>query len=157
MLDWNKIKNRTSELFGEAGRKLRQYTPESFSKEKKFVNALVLSMALMTMADKKAETEEIIASIDLINDIDEINDLNLTTEAIELYEFHIEEMSKAIESKTKWILMEAKLLSELGKMKAYPEYPPMIEALIAHIAQSDGNLDPLEVEMQNKILNAIKQ
>ena len=157
MLDWNKIKNRTSEFFGEAGRKLRQYTPESFSKEKKFVNALVVSMALMTMADKKAETEEIIASIDLINDIDEINDLNLTTEAIELYEFHIEEMSKAIESKTKWILMEAKLLSELGKMKAYPEYPPMIEALIAHIAQSDGNLDPLEVEMQNKILNAIKQ
>jgi len=157
MLDWNKIKNRTSEFFGEAGRKFRQYTPESFSKEKKFVNALVVSMALMTMADKKAETEEIIASIDLINDIDEINDLNLTTEAIELYEFHIEEMSKAIESKTKWILMEAKLLSELGKMKAYPEYPPMIEALIAHIAQSDGNLDPLEVEMQNKILNAIKQ
>ncbi len=157
MLDWNKIKNRTSEFFGEAGRKLRQYTPESFSKEKKFVNALVVSMALMTMADKKAETEEIIASIDLINDIDEIKDLNLTTEAIELYEFHIEEMSKAIESKTKWLLMEAKLLSELGKMKAYPEYPPMIEALIAHIAQSDGNLDPLEVEMQNKILNAIKQ
>ncbi len=156
MLDWNKIKSKTSELYGEAGKKFRQYTPESFSKEKKFVNSLVVSMALMTMADKKADTQEIIAALELINDIDEINDLNLTTEAIELYEFHIEEMSKAVESPTKWILMEAKLLSELGKMKAYPEYPPMIEALIAHIAQSDGNLDPLEVEMQDKILRAIK-
>jgi len=156
MLDWNKIKSKTSELYGEAGKKFRQYTPESFSKEKKFVNSLVLSMALMTMADKKAETEEIIASLDLIKDIDEINDLELTTEAIELYEFHIEEMSKVVDSQTKWIIMEAKLLSELTKMKAYPEYPPMIEALIAHIAQSDGNLDQSEIEMQNKILSAIK-
>ncbi|SFV57678.1 hypothetical protein MNB_SV-9-691 [hydrothermal vent metagenome] len=156
MLDWDKIKSKTSELYGEAGKKFRQYTPESFSKEKKFVNSLVLSMALMTMADKKAETEEIIASLDLIKDIDEINDLELTTEAIELYEFHIEEMSKVVDSQTKWIIMEAKLLSELTKMKAYPEYPPMIEALIAHIAQSDGNLDQSEIEMQNKILSAIK-
>lgn len=156
MLDWDKIKSKTSELYGEAGKKFRQYTPESFSKEKKFVNALVVSMALMTMADKKAETQEIITALDLIKDIDEINDLNLTTEAIELYEFHIEEMSKAVENTTKWILMEAKLLSELGKMKAYPEYPPMIEALIAHIAQSDGHLDPLEEAMQKKILSAIK-
>ncbi len=156
MLDWNQIKSKTSELYGEAGKKFRQYTPESFSKEKKFVNSLVVSMALMTMADKKAETQEIIATLELINEIDEINDLNLTTEAIELYEFHIEEMSKAVESTTKWIMMEAKLLSELSKMKAYPEYPPMIEALIAHIAQSDGNLDPSEIEMQKKILSAIK-
>ncbi len=156
MLDWNKIKSKTSELYGEAGRKFRQYTPESFSKEKKFVNSLVVSMALMTMADKKADTQEIITALDLIKDIDEINDLNLTTEAIELYEFHIEELSKVVDSPTKWILMEAKLLSELGKMKAYSEYPPMIEALVAHIAQSDGHLDETEVEMQNKILNAIR-
>ena len=156
MLDWNKIKSKTSELYGEAGRKFRQYTPESFSKEKKFVNSLVVSMALMTMADKKADTQEIITALDLIKDIDEINDLNLTTEAIELYEFHIEELSKVVDSPTKWILMEAKLLSELGKMKAYSEYPPMIEALVAHIAQSDGHLDETEVQMQNKILNAIR-
>ncbi len=156
MLDWDKIKNKTSELYGEAGKKFRQYTPESFSKEKKFVNSLVVSMALMTMADKKADTQEIITALELINDIDEINDLDLTTEAIELYEFHIEEMSKVVGSPTKWILMEAKLLSELSKMKAYPEYPPMIEALINHIAQSDGNLDSTEIEMQKKILSAIK-
>ncbi|MDQ7046941.1 MAG: hypothetical protein Q9M39_04735 [Sulfurovum sp.] len=156
MLDWNKIKERSSELLGEAGKKFRQYTPESFSKEKKFVNSLVVSMALMTMADRKADTQEIITALDLIKDIDEINDLDLTTEAIELYEFHIEELSKVVDNATKFILMEAKLLSELAKMKAYPEYPPMIEALIAHIAQSDGNLDSTEVEMQKKILDAIK-
>ncbi len=50
-------------------------------------------------------------ALDLIKDIDEIKDLNLTTEAIELYEFHIGELSKVVENHTKWILMEAKLLS----------------------------------------------
>lgn len=155
MLDWNKIKERSKELLGEAGRKFRQYTPESFSKEKKFVNSLVISMALMTMADKKAETEEVVAAIDLIKDIEEINDLNLTTEAIELYEFHVEELSQVVDNPTKWILAEAKLLSELNKIKAYPEYPPMIKTLIEYIAQSDGNLDSTEVEMQKKILDAI--
>jgi len=155
MLDWDKIKDKSSKLLGDAGRKFRQYTPESFSKEKKFVNALVSSMALMTMADKKAETQEVITSIDLIKDIEEIQDLDLVTMAIELYEFHIEELSKNVDSPTKWILTEAKLLSELGKMKAYPEYPPMIEALIAHIAQSDGNLAPEETQMQEKILKAL--
>jgi len=156
MLDWNKIKSKSSELLGEATKKFKQYTPESFSKEKKFVNSLVVSMALMTMADKKAETEEIVAALELIKDIDEINELELTTEAIELYEFHIEELSKVVDSPTKWLLMEARLISELSKMKSYPEYPPMIEALINHIAQSDGNLDKTEEDMMTKIIGAIR-
>lgn len=156
MLDWNKIKEKSSQALADGRRKLRQYTPESFSKEKKFVNALVVSMALMTMADKKATTEEIITALDLIKDIDEINDLNLTTEAIELYELHIEELSNVINNPTKWILAEAKLISELSKMKAYPEYPPMIEALVNHIAQADGHLDETEKVMLTKILGAIK-
>jgi RNA processing factor Prp31 len=155
MLDWNKIKEASSKVLEDGRRKLRQYTPENFSKEKQFVNALVVSMALMTMADKKATTEEIITALDLIKDIDEINDLDLTTEAIELYELHIEELSNVIDNPTKWILTEAKLISELSKMKAYPEYPPMIEALVNHIAQADGYLDDTEKDMMNKILSAI--
>ena len=156
MIDWNAIKSKSSELLGEASKKIKQYTPESFSKEKKFVNSLVVSMALMTMADKKAETQEIVTALELIKDIEEINELELTTEAIELYEFHIEELSKVVNSPTKWLLMEARLLSEISNMKAYPEYPPMIEALINHIANSDGNLDKTEEEMMRKILEAIK-
>jgi len=156
MLDFNKIKARTGELLSEAGRKFKQYTPENFSKEKKFVNALVGSLALMTMADKKAETQEVIASIDLIKDIDEITELDMTQEAIELYEYHIEEFSKVVDSPTKWILAEAKMLSEIGKVKSHTEYPPMIEALVEYIANSDGNLDPLEIEMQEKIVKAIR-
>jgi tellurite resistance protein len=156
MLDWNRIKEKSAQALADGRRKLRQYTPESFSKEKQFVNALVVSMALMTMADKKATTEEIITALDLIKDIDEINDLNLTTEAIELYELHIEELSNVINNPTKWILAEAKLISELSKMKAYPEYPPMIEALVNHIAQADGYLDDSEKDMMTKILGAIK-
>lgn len=156
MLDWDKIKSKTSAFYDNATQKMRQYTPESFSKEKKFVNALVISLALMTMADKKAETNEVTASIDLLQEINEIIDLDMVTDAIELYEIHIEDLENALNSNVKWTLAIAKLLSEIGKVKPYPEYPPMIENLLDYISQSDGKLDPLELEMKGKILSAIK-
>ncbi len=156
MLDWDKIKERATELYGDASRKVRQYTPETFSKEKKFVNAIVISLALMTMADKKVETEEVVASLDLIGDIDEINDLDMAKEAIDLYEMHIENLTKVIDNNIKWTIDSAKLLSEIAKIKPYPEYPVMIENLLDYIANSDGHVDPLEIEMKNKILQAVK-
>lgn len=70
-----------------------------------------------TMADKKAETQEIIMALDLIKDIDEINDLNLISFNRAFYEFHIEELLKLLTVLQKWILLEAKLLLELSKMK----------------------------------------
>ena len=156
MLDWNKIKQKTSELCSDAAQKFRQYTPESFSKEKKFVNGVVISLALVTMADKKAETSEVTSCIDLINEIDEIQDLDMTTDAIALYELHIETLEKVVDNSTKWTIEVAKLLSEIGKLKPYPEYPPMIEALVNIISEADGDIDPLETQMKEKILGAIQ-
>jgi len=156
MLDWDEIKSRTTELCGEASLKMRQYTPESFSKEKQFVNALVISLALMTMADKKAETDEVTASLDLINEIDEINELEMNQEAIELYTMHLETLEKALESNVKWSLAIATLLSEVGKVKPYPEYPPMIENLLDYISESDGSMCELEKEMKEKILRSLR-
>lgn len=156
MLDVEKLKKRATELYGEASRKARQYTPESFSKEKKFVNAIVISLALMTLADEIIETEEVVASLDLLKDIDEINDLDMGQHAIELYEMHIEELSKVVGNKVKWTISVAKLLSEVAKIKPYPEYPVMIANLLDYIAGADGNIDPREIEMKEKILQAIK-
>ena len=155
MFDWDKIKEKASTMYDTASTRVRQYTPESFSKEKKFVNALVISLVLMTMADKKAETEEIEASIDLINEIDEINELEMNQEAIELYTMHLETLEKALESNVKWSLAIATLLSEVGKVKPYPEYPPMIANLMDYIMESDGNTDPLEIAMKDKIIAAL--
>jgi tellurite resistance protein len=155
MMDWKKIKEKASELYEESARKIKQYTPESFSKEKKFVNSLVISLVLMTMADKKAQTEEIIASMDLINEIDEIQDLKLTQEAIELYELHLENLMEITNNDTKWTLSVAKLLSEVAKVKQYPEYPPMVENLLNYISESDGETCELETQMKEKILKAL--
>ncbi|MCK5903555.1 MAG: hypothetical protein KAG28_10465 [Cocleimonas sp.] len=156
MLDFNQIKSKISGLVDDANRKFKQYTPESFSKEKKFINAIVGSLALITMADKKAETQEVLASIDLIKEIDEITELEMTQEALELYEYHIEALSNVIDSPTKWVMAEAKMLMEIGKIKAYNEYPPMIEGLVDYVAQSDGNLGALEMEMKDKIMKAVR-
>lgn len=155
-MDWNKIKAKASELYSESTKKIKQYTPESFSKEKKFINSLVISLVLVTMADKKAEEEEITASMDLISEIDEINHLEMTQEAIELYELHLEALVNVIDNNTKWTIQIAKMLSEIAKVKVYPEYPPMIEALLAYISESDGSTCKEEEVMITKILNALK-
>ena len=155
-MDWKKIREKAEVLYKDASRAVKQYTPETFSKEKKFVNALVISLVLITMADKKAETEEVTASLDLINEIDEIKELDLLTEAISLYEFHLEKLDEVVNNNTKWTIQVAKLLSEIGKIKPYPEYPPMIENLLDYISQADGDVDPLEEEMKERILSAIK-
>ena len=154
-MDWEQVKAKASQFYNESTRKIKQYTPETFSKEKKFINSLVISLALITMADKKVETEEITSSIDLINEIDEINELEMTQEAIELYELHIESLDQVVNNNTKWTLQIAKLLSEVAKVKEYPEYPPMIENLLDYIAQADGDIVQEEREMKDKILKAL--
>jgi hypothetical protein len=156
MLDWEQIKSKTNEFYKDATKQIRKYTPESFSKEKKFVNALVISLALMTMADKKAETDEVMGSLELINEIDEIRELEMTADAIVLYEKHLETLSNVVDNPTKWILTVAKLLSEIGRIKPYTEYPPMIETLLDYLYRTKGSINQHEVDMKNKILGAIK-
>ena len=156
MLNFEEIKEKTTQLLQGVARKLKQYTPETFSKEKKFINALVSCLALITMADQKAETEEVITSIDLIKEIDEITELEMTNDALELYEYHLEVLLQSINSPSKWILAEARMLSEIAKIKNYPEYPPMIESLMEYVANSDGQLDPLEEAMQRKIIKVLQ-
>jgi hypothetical protein len=94
--------------------------------------------------------------MDLINEIDEIRELELAQEAIELYELHLESLVNVVDNSTKWTLLIAKLLSEVAKVKPYPEYPPMIENLLDYISESDGSICELEEEMKRKILRALK-
>lgn len=153
--DFEEFKEKVSGFLTEANRKIRQYTPETFSKEKKFINAIVASMALIVMSDKKVETKEVTASVDMINEIDQIVELEMQVEAIELFEMHIDRLAPAIEKETKWIIETAKLLGDIGKIRDYPEYIPMIKNLLDYIAQADGDFSPEEVEMKNKIIEAI--
>ena len=154
-INFDDIKAKAKELYTEGAKKIKQYTPESFSKEKKFVNGLVISLALMTMADEKAEIDEMLASLDILKDIQEIQDLDMTQDAIELYELHLETLTNVIGNTAKWTIAVAKLLGELAKVKEYPEYATMIENLLSYLAEVDGNVAKEEVEMQDKILSAI--
>ncbi len=155
-MDWKEIKKKANEMYKESTKRIKQYTPENFSKEKKFINSLVISLVLMTMADKKAQTDEITASMDLINEIDEIKELDMVQDAIELFELHLEKLVDAVGNNTKWTILIAKLLSEVAKVKSYPEYPPMIENLLDYISESDGNICDLEEDMKAKILKALR-
>ena len=147
--DLQNIYNNTTKI-------LRQYTPEAFSKEKKFVNSVVISLALMTMADKIVEPDEVIESMGIIDRIVQIEELNMKNEAIELYRFHIKTLTEAVDNQIDWVTTIAKLLADISKIKPYSEYHSLIENLLDHIAESDGNYDPLEKEMKDKIIRAMK-
>jgi len=154
-IDWNEIKAKAESFLSETGRKIKQYTPESWSKEKKFINAIVASMALMTIADKKVETREVTASMDMINQIDQIAELEMQQEAIELFEMHLERLLPAIDNEVKWTIEVSKLLGDIAKVKEYPEYVPMVRNLLDYIAQADNSSDESESEMKKKILDAL--
>jgi tellurite resistance protein len=150
-IDWNEIREKAESFISEAGRKVKQYTPESWSKEKKFVNAIVASMALMAVADKKLDTREVSASMDLINQIDQIAELEMQQEAIELFELHLEKLLPIVDNEIKWTIESAKLLGDIAKVKEYPEYGPMIQNLLDYVANSDGGLSPEESAMKDRI------
>jgi tellurite resistance protein len=154
-LDWASIKEKAETFVSDASRTIKQYTPEAWSKEKKFVNAIVASMAIMTIADKKVDTREVTASMDMIYQIDQIAELEMQQEAIQLFEMHLEKLYPALESDVKWTIETAKLLGDIAKVKEYPDYVPMIKNLLDYIAQADNDFSPEEEEMKKKIYDIL--
>ena len=150
------FKKGVAKFADSASKKIKQYTPESFSKEKKLVNAIVASLALMVVADRKVETSEVVDSLKLINDIDEIKDLDMQKEAIEFFEIHIEKLTPIMTNEIKWTIEVGKIITDIARIKEYPDYVAMIEVLLDHVAQSDGSVAPQEKEMKDKILSALK-
>ena len=153
--DWEEIKNKAQEFMSDAERKIKQYTPEAWSKEKQFINAIVTSMVLMVVADKEVETKEVLTSMDMINEIDQIKELNMQQEAIELFELHLERLEKVLANDVKFTIEVAKLLNDIARIKDYPEYLPMIKNLLDYLAQSDGSTSNSENEMKEKILKTL--
>jgi tellurite resistance protein len=151
--DWDEIKKKAQEFADEADKKIKQYTPENFSKEKKFVNTVVTSIVLMIIADKKVETQEVTKAMDLIANIQEIQDLEMQQEAIELFELHISKLGDVMDNNVKFVIETSKLLGDISKIKEYPEYVPMIKNLIDYISNTDQTNE--SNEMKNKILQVI--
>jgi tellurite resistance protein len=151
--DWDEIKKKAQEFADEADKKIKQYTPESFSKEKKFVNTVVTSIVLMIVADKKVETHEVTKAMDLIANIQEIQDLQMQQEAIELFEMHLSKLGEIMNNEVKFVIETSKLLGDISKVKEYPEYVPMIQNLIDYISNAEQTAE--EKDMKNKILQTI--
>ena len=153
--DIDLIKSRATALLGEAGRKIRQYTPESFSPEKKYINAMVSAIALMVLADKKIETEEVVQSIDFISALDEVKELSMSNEAIEMYEHILDDVSLTFDNPAKWVISTSKILGNIALVKDNSTYKNSIISVLDHIAGADGSVDPTELEMKEKIIKAL--
>ncbi len=151
----DEFKRGVAKFVDSASKKIKQYTPESFSKEKKFINSVVASLALMAVADKKVETSEVVKSLDIINSMQEIRELEMQKDAIELFDIHIEKLTSVIDSDVKFQMEVGKVLADIEKVKSYPEYIPIIKSILDNISMSDGYIAQAEVEMKNKILSLL--
>jgi len=153
--NFSDFQKNMSELVDDASKKVRQYTPDSFSKEKQFVNAIVASLALMILADKKAETSEVVKALDIIKSLDEVKELQMQKEAIELFEMHIEKLSSVMENEMKFVLESSKLIADIVKIKDSSEYIIPLKSIIDFIANSDGDISKEELEMKDRILSEL--
>lgn len=154
--DLNSFKNSVASVLKTTTTNIRKYTPESFSGEKQFLNALVASLALMVMADKKVENSEVTDAMAFINNMDVVKELNLGADAIELFSHHIEILSTMTNDNIKWIMEINKILNEIRKIKDNMQYKNTILGMLDIIAGSDGNIDSTELDMKNKIIDVLK-
>jgi tellurite resistance protein len=156
MFDLSRVKRKASDLLGSATRTIKTYSPDGWVPEKLFVNAISASMALMVIADKKIETEEVEDVMQFIIELPQVQDLNLTTVSIELFEMHLDSLEKVMHSQAKYIIATTKVLAEIAKVKKHTQYVPIISDIMDHIAGSDGNVDDTEREMKRRIMAVLK-
>ena len=155
-IDMNSIKEKASLLMQSTTRTLKKYSPEAWVPEKKFANAVSASMALMVIADKKIENEEVEAVMDFIIQIPAIQDLQLGVSSIELFEKHLEDLEDSLVKQSKYIITTSKIIVDIGRIKEYPEYVRMLSEILDHVAGSDGNVDSTEIEMKKRIMKALR-
>ena len=156
MFDLARIKGKASQMLGSATRTIKTYSPDGWVPEKLFVNAISASMALMVIADKKIETGEVEAVMNFIMELPQVQELKLTKESIELFELHLDMLEKVMDSQAKYIIATTKVLAEITKVKKHSQYIPMISDILAHVADSDGNVDVTEVAMKKRIMTVLQ-
>jgi len=156
MFDLDKFKAKASAALAGATRTIRIYTPETFSAEKQYINAMVSSIALIIVADRKVETEEVTAGISFIQSLNEIKELNKELESIEMFDHIINDLMQHIDNEVKWIIEVSKIIANISLVRTNPAYTKSIKAVLEHIAGVDGDVDQTEVDMKNKIMEVLK-
>lgn len=146
-----KVKGTVSSVADTVMESVKVYTPEKWSPEKLYINAIVASMALMVYADGKVEQEEVETVLDEINSNQLFKSYGMVKDAIELYTIHIENLTKSMaKGKADYALTIAKISSDIGKVTNL-EWKKNIIELSQKISASDGDIDEAELKMMNKI------
>jgi tellurite resistance protein len=147
----NKVSTTLSSVGNTITNNVKEYTPEKWSDQKKYINAQAAGMALMVYADGIVEQEEVEVVIETINNEPIFKEYNMVSEALELYSHHIKSLTeaKAI-SKSEYALTVAKISADISKVKK-EEWKQSIVELSQKIAASDGDIAEDELKMLNKI------
>jgi RNA processing factor Prp31 len=154
MFNLDSIKEFAQDIKGKAEKTYTKYAPEVLSPEKQYINSLAITAVLCTMADKKAEEQEVKDSIEFLSEVEEVVKNDMVTDAIEFYELHLEELTKVVDSPAKWTIKVAKLLQDIKVTTN--EQKIMIESIMDHLL-SLGDVTNEEQAMKDKILFALSK
>jgi len=147
----SKVKTTASAVGTKVAETIRINTPEAWSEEKQYINAIVASMALIVYADGIVENEEVEAVIDTINNETVFKEFNATKEALEHYSIHIQNLTQALmKSKAEYALAVAKISTDISRVKKQ-EWKENIVNLCMKLAAADGDMANDELIMLNKI------
>lgn len=153
--DLNRFLNKAKETLLSAGSSIKEtaevYAPEKWSPEKQLINANAAMMALMVYADKKVENEEVEIVINTIQTSEIFKKHDMVKDGLDLYTKHIKDLTDSLAiSSTEYALTVAKIMSDIAKVTK-PEWKQEIIDLAMQISASDGDIDPEELKMLNKI------
>lgn len=156
--DISGITARAQELMGTARNSVVKILPESMSSDKKFVNAVAVTCALITVADQKIEAVEVQVMLNLIKSIEQIETLDLTAEAINIYQTNVLEIEALLNNsnvgtdpQALFLMKTTGLLEEIALIKGVDAHVTMLRNLITHIMSACGKMDSRELEMKSRI------
>lgn len=145
-------------LVGEAKTAYAKIAPEAVNPEKRFVNAVALSCAYVTVADGKTEVSEITDMMRLIHSLKQIQDLELHDFATTVFKETVMHLDATAETKGSAALVFEKqhVLNDIRTVKHDEDYRDLLKNLLTVLKTNAGKNDPLEIQAMREILEVIE-
>ena len=132
------------------------YLPTSFNPELKTINSLAASLALLVMADREAEQQEIEDVSEFLLDMPFVLEKGLMREVSELFMKHVNTLETAASGSTMdFNVHVADMLKDIALIKDDVEGKKRVAETITLVTSGDA-VDPREIKTRERILSVLK-
>ena len=130
------------------------YLPTSFNPEVKTINSLAASLALLVMADREAEDQEIEDVSEFLLDMPFVLEKGLMREVSELFMKHVNTLEGVSIIPMDFNVVVADLLKDIALVKENEESRKLVAETVT-LVTSGVDVDPREVKTRERILSVL--